>query len=237
MLRALATNLLAHERIETTDAKAKELRRVAERMITRAIRLGPVAYTPHDKLSLADRARRQAAQRQMARFLRRFAVVIANAEPKKVDVVEKVFVDLARRFKDRPGGYTRIIKVGRRRGDNAPMSIIELVVRGESDEKKAKPAEPAAKTATKAAKKSESAEAPEAAATEPETSKKSSKGAAAEAKPSKSGKSAEKSKAEPAADKSKAEPAADKSKAEPAADKPAAKKPRRAKAEPGTEGD
>ena len=62
MLRALTANLVAHERIETTDAKAKELRRVAERLITRAIRLGDVAYTPHDKLSIADRARRQAAQ-------------------------------------------------------------------------------------------------------------------------------------------------------------------------------
>lgn len=138
MLRALATNLVAHERIETTDAKAKELRRVAERMITRAIRLGPVAYTPHDKLSLADRARRQAAQRQMARFLRRFAVVTAEAQARKIDVVEKVFVDLARRFKDRPGGYTRIVKTGRRRGDNAPMSIVEFVVRGEANGDKAK---------------------------------------------------------------------------------------------------
>ena len=82
MLRALTANLVAHERIETTDAKAKELRRVAERMITRAVRLGAVAYTPHDKLSVADRARRQAAQRQMARFLRRFAVVQdGEAEP------------------------------------------------------------------------------------------------------------------------------------------------------------
>jgi large subunit ribosomal protein L17 len=127
MLRALTANLVAHERIETTDAKAKELRRVAERMITRAIRLGPVAYTAHDKLNERDRARRLAAQRQVGRFLRRFAVVGDNGAGKKVDLIEKVFVDLARRFQDRPGGYTRIIKVGRRRGDNAPMSIIELV--------------------------------------------------------------------------------------------------------------
>jgi large subunit ribosomal protein L17 len=127
MLRALTANLVAHERIETTEAKAKELRRVAERMITRARRLGAVAYTPHDKLSLADRARRQAAQRQMARFLRRFAVVGQGAEQKKVDLVEKVFIDLAQRFKDRPGGYTRIMKLGGRRGDNAPMTLIEFV--------------------------------------------------------------------------------------------------------------
>ncbi len=128
MLRALTANLIAHERIETTDAKAKELRRVAERVITRARRLGDVAFTPNDKLSLADRARRQAAQQQVGKFLQRFGMVDAGGgESKKVDLIEKVFVDLAKRFKDRPGGYTRIVKVGNRRGDNAPMSIIELV--------------------------------------------------------------------------------------------------------------
>jgi large subunit ribosomal protein L17 len=128
MLRALTANLIAHERIETTDAKAKELRRVAERVITRARRLGDVAFTPNDQLSVADRARRLAAQQQVAKFLQRFAVVTESEDSaKKVDLIEKVFVDLAKRFKDRQGGYTRIIKVGNRRGDNAPMSIIELV--------------------------------------------------------------------------------------------------------------
>lgn len=127
MLRALTANLVAHERIETTDAKAKELRRVAERLITHACRLGEIAYTPHDKLSIADRARRQAAQKQVGKFLRRFGTVDNEDEVRKIDLIEKVFTDLARRFKTRPGGYTRIIKVGRRRGDNAPMSIIEFV--------------------------------------------------------------------------------------------------------------
>src|SRR5450432_91172 len=131
MLRALTANLVAHERIETTDAKAKELRRVAERLITRAVRLGPVAYTPHDKLSVADRARRQAAQQQVGGYLRRFQVTQDGGESTKVDLIEKVFVDLAKRFKSRPGGYTRIIKLGRRRGDNAPMSVIEFVEKGE----------------------------------------------------------------------------------------------------------
>ena len=54
MLRNLTANLVLHERIETTDAKAKELRRVAERLITKAKRLGTVAYTPQDKLSAED---------------------------------------------------------------------------------------------------------------------------------------------------------------------------------------
>ena len=130
MLRALTANLVAHERIETTDAKAKELRRVAERLITKAIRLGPVAYTPQTELGADDQAKRQAATLRMGRFLRRFAVVNTGGEERRVDLIEKVFLDLARRFKARPGGYTRIVKLGRRRGDNAPMSLVEFVELG-----------------------------------------------------------------------------------------------------------
>lgn len=131
MFRALTANLVAHERIETTEAKAKELRRVVERMISQAIRLGDAAYTPLADLSVADRARRQAAVQRVGQFLRRFAVVeTSDGESKKVDLVEKLFVDIAKRFKGRAGGYTRIIKVGRRRGDNAPMTLIELVEAG-----------------------------------------------------------------------------------------------------------
>ncbi|HET9955445.1 MAG TPA: 50S ribosomal protein L17 [Polyangiaceae bacterium] len=150
MLRALTANLFAHERIETTDAKAKELRRVAERLITRAARLGAVAYTPHDELNAADRAKRLAAQRQVARFLRRFATVKKDGQDQKIDLLEKVFVDFAIRFNGRPGGYTRIIKLGRRRGDNAAMSLIELVEgnpvppRRPSQKKAKETAEPAA---------------------------------------------------------------------------------------------
>ena len=164
MLRALTANLVAHERIETTDAKAKELRRVAERLITRAIRLGPVAYTPQDKLSIADRARRHAAQQQVGSYLRRFQVTQDGSESTKVDLIEKVFVDLAKRFKARPGGYTRIIKLGRRRGDNAPMSVIEFVDKGEP-RAAAEPKADAAKApkAKKAEKAAAAADAPKAA--------------------------------------------------------------------------
>src|SRR5258708_31419941 len=117
MFRALTANLVLHERIETTDAKAKELRRVAERLLSQAIRLGNVAFTPGDKLSPADKARRLAAQRHVGRFLQRFGVKTDGAESKKVDLVEKVFLDLAKRFKGRPGGYTRTAKLGPRRGE------------------------------------------------------------------------------------------------------------------------
>lgn len=127
MFRALTANLVLHERIETTDAKAKELRRIAERLLSRAIRLGKVAFTPDDKLSAADRAKRLAAERQIGRFLRRFGAVETAEESRKVDLVEKVFLDLAKRFQGRPGGYTRIVKLGPRRGDAAPMCVIEFV--------------------------------------------------------------------------------------------------------------
>ena len=89
MFRALTANLVLHERIETTDAKAKEVRRIAERVITQAMRLGDVAYTPHSDLNPADKARRLAAQRQVGRFLQRFGVREDGGESKKVDLVEK----------------------------------------------------------------------------------------------------------------------------------------------------
>jgi large subunit ribosomal protein L17 len=128
MFRNLAANLVLHERIETTDAKAKELRRVVERIITTAKRIGDAAYTTQDKLSDADKAKRLSATRFVGAYLPRFGTrVEKGSEPKKVDLVEKVFIDLAKRFKERPGGYTRIIKMGPRRGDNAPISIIEWV--------------------------------------------------------------------------------------------------------------
>jgi len=97
MMRNMVTSLLDHERIETTDAKAKELRRVADKMITLGKR-GDL------------HARRQA-----------LSVIRSKA------VTAKLFDELAERFRDRPGGYTRVIKVGNRVGDAAPISIIELV--------------------------------------------------------------------------------------------------------------
>jgi len=96
---SLITSLLDHERIETTEAKAKELRILAERMIS----LGKEGSL---------HARRRAA---------------AYIRAKRV--VSKLFKDLAGRFAERHGGYTRIIKTRRRVGDAAPMAVIELVTR------------------------------------------------------------------------------------------------------------
>ena len=140
MLRNLAANLILHERIQTTDAKAKELRRVAERLITKARRLGTVAYSPQSELSAEDKAKRLAASRLIAAYVPRFGVRVKGDETQRVDLVEKVLVDLAKRFESRPGGYTRIIKIGERRGDNAPMAIIELVEAGKPEKKEKKKA-------------------------------------------------------------------------------------------------
>ncbi len=97
MLRNLVTSLLDHERITTTDARAKEVRKLAEKMITLGKR-GDL------------HARRQA-----------LSVIFDKT------VVAKLFDRLAPRYEDRKGGYTRIIKVGNRAGDNASVSIIEFV--------------------------------------------------------------------------------------------------------------
>jgi large subunit ribosomal protein L17 len=214
MLRALTANLVAHERIETTEAKAKELRRVAERLITRARRLGPLAYTPHEKLSIADRARRQAAHQQMSRFLQRFAVVQKGGEETKIDLVEKVFNDLAKRFKDRPGGYTRIMKLGARRGDNAPMTLIELVDRQEPSAKAA--AEPKAEkpAATQASTKADEPKKTASKADKKSEAEAKSKGSAA---PKTEAKKASASKAAPKDDKAAPKKAAAKAKADPKA--------------------
>ena len=125
MFRNLASNLVNHERIVTTDAKAKELRRVAERLITKAKRLGPVAHTPAAELNEKDRSRRLHVARQLGAYISRWAVQSDNET--RCDLVEKVLCELSKRFATRPGGYTRIVKLGPRRGDAAPMCVIEFV--------------------------------------------------------------------------------------------------------------
>jgi large subunit ribosomal protein L17 len=124
MFRNLAGNLITHERIVTTDAKAKELRRVTDRLITKAKRLGAVAHTPQSELNDEQKAKRLHVARQLETFLPRFGI---DSDGERHNVVDKVLVELSKRFAERPGGYTRIIKLGPRRGDNADMSIIEFV--------------------------------------------------------------------------------------------------------------
>ncbi|ABW66544.1 50S ribosomal protein L17 [Desulfosudis oleivorans] len=118
MFRNMVTSLLKHEKIQTTDAKAKELRRWADHVITLAKR-GDL------------HARRQ---------------VMAIVREK--NVVHKLFAEAAERFGSREGGYTRLTKIGARPGDAAPVTLIELVSLTETTEKKKKkPAKTAAKPA------------------------------------------------------------------------------------------
>ena len=97
MFRNMVTSLLNHERVVTTDAKAKEIRSVAEKMIT-----------------LGKRGDLHAMR-------------LAAAYIREKSVVTKLFSTIAPRYKERQGGYTRIIKLGQRLGDAAPLSVIELV--------------------------------------------------------------------------------------------------------------
>jgi large subunit ribosomal protein L17 len=115
MLKNMATSLFRHERIVTTTPKAKELKRFADKIVTLAKKASP-------------HARRQ-----------------AYVEIRDVEVLNKLFETIGPRFAERSGGYTRIIRVGRRAGDNAEMSVVELVERtqaaaAEGDDKDGKKA-------------------------------------------------------------------------------------------------
>lgn len=124
MFRNMAVSLLRHEQLVTTLPKAKELRRVAEPLITLA-----------KTASLANRR-------------------LAYSRLRDRDMVGKLFDDLGVRFKDRPGGYLRILKTGYRRGDAAPMALVQLTEQRATEAAATEPAGEAAATegATKTAK-------------------------------------------------------------------------------------
>lgn len=111
MLRDLVSDLIINERIQTTEARAKEVRRLADKMVT----LGKKGDL---------HARRQAAKvvrNEIASFEETEDAIIVE------DVLQKLFDDIAPRFADRNGGYTRILKMGPRRGDGARIVILEFV--------------------------------------------------------------------------------------------------------------
>lgn len=114
--RSLVTALFWHERIETTEAKAKAIRGQAEKLITLAKR-GLMAEK--EDPSRGVHARRVAAGR-----LNRW---MTEPDGTRVDILNKLFEDIAPRYVDRPGGYTRMYKLGPRQGDAAPMALLELV--------------------------------------------------------------------------------------------------------------
>ena len=108
MLRNLVSSLLEHEKVKTTDAKAKELRPLAEKLI-----------------GLGKRGDLHAGRQALS--------VVRQPE-----LVQKLFTTLSPRFQSRAGGYVRIVKLGNRPGDGAPVSIIEFLAEGKEGEKKAK---------------------------------------------------------------------------------------------------
>ncbi|MDR3092132.1 MAG: 50S ribosomal protein L17 [Clostridiales bacterium] len=162
MLRSLATNLLYHGKIITTETRAKEVRRIAEKLITLAAKekdsfteVTVKAKTPKrdkegkrvkkeengkrvtvfeevEKTVKKDSPSRLAARRKILSVLYPVTSVPADGRKKRsasesVNMAEKLFGEIGAKYADRPGGYTRMIKIGPRKGDAAPQVIIELV--------------------------------------------------------------------------------------------------------------
>jgi len=124
MFRNMAAALILHEKIDTTHAKAKELRSIVEKLITKASRAGDSVGKPLDSLSTEDRARQVHLRRIVKRFL---PTEYDDGQGEFVNIMQKLFFDLGPRFKDRPGGYTRVTQIGTRRGDAAPLARIEIL--------------------------------------------------------------------------------------------------------------
>ena len=124
MFQSLVTSLIEHERIKTTDAKAKELRRIADRTISWAVSVGHL-IGKSKKRDAEDNARIVHAYRMARRVL------------KDQTQLDKLFNELGPKFVGRTGGFTRVLKLGFRRGDAAPISVIELTEH--TDEKSLEP--------------------------------------------------------------------------------------------------
>jgi len=158
MLRSLTTALLQNGRIETTETRAKEVKKIAEKLITLAVREADNFTTKAQiasaakldakgkkvmkvvtskngkkykvvereittKMATVDNPSRLHARRQAIRYIYQ----VKDEKGNNLKVVNKLFDELAVKYKDRKGGYTRIYKTGPRRGDAAPMAVIELV--------------------------------------------------------------------------------------------------------------
>jgi large subunit ribosomal protein L17 len=158
MLRSLVTSLIENGRIETTEARAKEVKRIAEKLITLAIREADNFSSRQVKVTRArvdsggrkitksatsknnnkyevvdreevmdmatvDNPSRLHARRQIIKWLYR----VSDKDSKRLNLVNKMFDEIAPKYKDRNGGYTRIYKVGPRRGDGAEIVVLELV--------------------------------------------------------------------------------------------------------------
>jgi large subunit ribosomal protein L17 len=146
MFSNMVASLVIHERIETTSPKAKELSRLADRTISWGTSVAGLTTKDRAKLSPIERQKVVHAQRMARRVL------------KQPDALHKLFHEIAPRFGDRPGGYTRVLPTRVRPGDAAPMSFVELTAAAEAPPKKAEPDKADAKA--KKTKKAAAAEAP-----------------------------------------------------------------------------
>lgn len=129
MFSNMVASLIEHGRIHTTVAKAKELRGIAERTINWSVGVSDLIGKDPEKLDPKERMQIVHAKRMARRVL------------KNTDVLDKLFDEVGPRFEGRPGGYTRVLKTVNRRGDAAPMALIELVGTGAQTSKKAKASE------------------------------------------------------------------------------------------------
>ena len=115
MVSNMLSALVEHGKIKTTERKARELRSYAEKVVTRATSLGDTLIKDQDEMDAEERAKVVHAMRMARRTLRHR------------DDVQRLFEEIAPRYLGRPGGYTRILKLGNRRGDCAPMAILEFI--------------------------------------------------------------------------------------------------------------
>jgi large subunit ribosomal protein L17 len=128
MLRALVTDLIIYGRIETTECRAKEVKRIADKMITLGKRQDLHARRQAASY-LLNKAAKTEIQEVEVNVREEGKVVSTVKKEKKVTqtVVQKLFDEVAPQYEERNGGYTRVLKTGPRRGDSAPMAIIEFV--------------------------------------------------------------------------------------------------------------
>jgi len=116
MYRNMVTSLILLEQIQTTESKAKELRSIAEKVLTLGRRVPPSSLEGLEGQALQDA---QAARVHAIRQARKW---VTNR-----DALDRVFNEYSERYKDRPGGYLRVVKLGSRVGDNAPINVVSLI--------------------------------------------------------------------------------------------------------------
>jgi large subunit ribosomal protein L17 len=130
MFSNMLVGLIRHGRIRTTEKRARILRSIAEKIVTRATSLGDLLLKDRSKLATEDRARMIHAMRLVKRTL------------KHTDAVIHLFEEVAPRYLGRPGGYTRMYKVGFRKGDNAPVALLEFIEAEMPQREESTPSEP-----------------------------------------------------------------------------------------------